>query len=220
MPNIAARLKEARLENEWSQDTLAKKSGVSQGTIGNIESGARLSHGSLPRIAEALGVRHNWLRDGDLPKRNHTAKEPNGIYNVTPSAPRGKVPVISWVQAGTWCEVADPHPVGGADEWLDCPAKHSKTTYALKVRGSSMFNPTGSRSFSEGDIIFVDPERDAQHRSLVICRVNGEATFKMLLVEGDDRWIEAINPAWPDRIVKLTGDAHVCGVVIGKFESY
>ena len=153
---------------------------------------------------------------------NHTAQEPHAPYNVTPAPVRGKVPVVSWVQAGDWCDAVDPHPVGAGDEWLECPMKHSKATFALVVRGSSMHNPTGDRSFAEGDIIFIDPERQAQHRSLVICRLDGsnEATFKRLLVEGDTQMLEALNPSWPDRIVKINGNATICGVVIGKVESY
>jgi transcriptional regulator with XRE-family HTH domain len=64
MDSIASRLAEARKKKGWTQEQLAKEAGVSQGTVGNIESGARRSLGSLPRLAEALGVPHNWLRDG------------------------------------------------------------------------------------------------------------------------------------------------------------
>lgn len=64
MDSIASRLAAARTNKGWTQAQLAKEAGVSQGTVGNIESGVRRSHGSLPRLAEALGVSHNWLRDG------------------------------------------------------------------------------------------------------------------------------------------------------------
>lgn len=64
MDSIASRLKAARLEKGWTQEQLAQAATVSQGTVGNIEAGVRRSHGSLPRLAEALGVPHNWLRDG------------------------------------------------------------------------------------------------------------------------------------------------------------
>lgn len=170
-------------------------------------------------IAEKLLKTVDWV-EGLEP--SHTAEEPRAAYNITPAPVRGKVPVVSWVQAGDWCDAVDPHPVGAGDEWLECPMKHSKSTFALVVRGSSMHNPTGDRSFSEGDIIFIDPERQAQHRSLVICRLDGshEATFKRLLIEGDTKMLEAINPSWPDRIVKINGNATICGVVIGKVESY
>lgn len=61
---VAERLRHARLQRGWTQNHLATAAGVSQGTIGNIESGARQSRGSLPQIAEALGISHKWLADG------------------------------------------------------------------------------------------------------------------------------------------------------------
>lgn len=64
MNDVAKRLKEARSLKDWNQAQLAVAAGVSPGTIGNIESGARQSKGSLPQIAKALGVRHDWLANG------------------------------------------------------------------------------------------------------------------------------------------------------------
>ncbi len=61
---VAERLRHARQQRGWTQNHLAAAAGVSQGTIGNIESGARQSRGSLPQIAEALGISHKWLADG------------------------------------------------------------------------------------------------------------------------------------------------------------
>jgi len=50
-----------------SQEQLAIKAGVSQGTIGNIESGARKKPRELVAIATALGVRPEWLSSGTRP---------------------------------------------------------------------------------------------------------------------------------------------------------
>jgi transcriptional regulator with XRE-family HTH domain len=65
LDTVAKRLKFARLKKEWSQGQLADLAGVAQSTIGNIEAGIRLSPGSQPQIADALGVRLKWLRDGE-----------------------------------------------------------------------------------------------------------------------------------------------------------
>ena len=64
MLTIAARLKYARERKGWTQTQLAVAAGVSAGTVGNIESGARQSKGSLPQIAEALCINHKWLASG------------------------------------------------------------------------------------------------------------------------------------------------------------
>lgn len=65
MDNLASRLKQAREDRRLSQPALAKLAGVSQGTIGNIESGLRNGASSLALIAGALKVRYEWLRDGE-----------------------------------------------------------------------------------------------------------------------------------------------------------
>lgn len=71
--SIASRLIKARTDKDLSQQALANLAGVSQSTIGNIEAGLRKSRGSLPQIAEALGVRLKWLSDGEMPQRDQAS---------------------------------------------------------------------------------------------------------------------------------------------------
>lgn len=135
---------------------------------------------------------------------------------------RGFVPLISWVQAGAWCEMQEPFELEDAEAWLPCVISHSSTTFALRVRGLSMFNPHERRSFREGDIIFVDPARDYENGSLVIVKLanSKEATFKQLVVEGERRFLKPLNPSWPDPIIELPSDATICGVVVSKVEIF
>jgi len=65
---IADRLKAAREAAHLKQDELAMKAGVSQGTIGNIESGLRKRPRELIAIAEAVGVNPKWLETGKPPR--------------------------------------------------------------------------------------------------------------------------------------------------------
>lgn len=85
-----------------------------------------------------------------------------------------------------------------------------------------MHNPGGDLSFKDGDTIFVDPTREAVHRSLVIVRLDddAEATFKQLMIEGGKKYLQALNPHWPVRIIEINGNATICGVVIGRVESF
>lgn len=139
----------------------------------------------------------------------------------TPSdivAIKGMVPVISWVAAGNWCNI-ELLPQDEALRWLPCPVNHSKNTYALRVSGISMQNPNGKPTFDDGDIIFVDPERCAENKSCIIVRLDDEekATFKQLIIENGDKYIQPLNPNWPEKIIKINGNATICGVVIGKW---
>lgn len=61
---LAARVKWARVERKLSQPALAKAAGVSQGTIGNIESGERKRPRDLLAIAKALYANPEWLESG------------------------------------------------------------------------------------------------------------------------------------------------------------
>lgn len=82
-----------------------------------------------------------------------------------------------------------------------------------------MNNPGGRPSYSDGDIIFVDPSRDAKHGDRVIVRLDdqAEATFKQLLIEDGRKLLKALNPEWAPRYIPINGNATVCGVVIGKW---
>lgn len=129
------------------------------------------------------------------------------------------VPIISWVTAGAWSEVADPYEPGVAEEWIPCPKRHGPRAFALRIRGISMENPGGKHSYSDGDVIFCDPDRQADNGSRVVVRLDDdkEATFKQLVIEGERRYLRALNPSWPEKIIEVKGEATICGVVIGKW---
>ncbi len=171
----------------------------------------------LERIAEFFNVPLVDLIFGGSSKMTVDNHE----ENTESLAQAEAVPLISFVQAGHWNEATDPYNVGDAEEWIACPVKHSPRTYALKIRGESMYNPVGRPSFEEGDIIFCDPAVEARNRSLVIVRLDGskDATFKRLLIDGDRKYLEALNPDWPNRIFEVTEEATICGVVIARLET-
>ena len=133
---------------------------------------------------------------------------------------KGRVPLISHVQAGEWSEIIDNFASGDAEQWLPCPVCHSKKTFALRVRGESMYNPHSHPSFRDGDLIYVDPEKQPINGSLVVARLENEkeATFKKLIIDGAKKYLRALNPAWPEPIIQINSDATICGVVIFKGE--
>ncbi|MBY0411361.1 MAG: S24 family peptidase [Burkholderiaceae bacterium] len=125
------------------------------------------------------------------------------------------VPVISWVQAGTWQDAADPGQPGLAEEWMPSPVRCSAGSFVLRVRGASM-----EPKFHDGEMIIVDPEAEARNKSFVVVRLDDskEATFKQLIIEGDHRYLKPLNPQWPDPIIEINGNATICGVVVFKGE--
>lgn len=176
---------------------------------------------SIVALCSWLKVRREWLEYGVLPKEqtgdsNVYKLDTGNESNVSEVTRRfGKVPLISWVQAGAWCEAnVDQHD---GDSWLSCPVPISGSGYALKVLGDSMTNPGPGRSYPTGCIIFVDPEAETKTGDRVIARVprTNEATFKILVEDAGRQFLRPINPQYP--IIDITEETHICGKVVGSF---
>jgi len=219
---IGDRIAQRMTELNLSEGELGRRSGVPQPTIHRIVTNEVKSprQENVEKIAKALKVSSNWLWKGG----DDVDVVTSGLDINVEEGPaiRGYVPLISWVQAGAWCEVSDIKTLDDAEIWLPCAASHSKQTYALRVRGLSMFNQYERRSFRDGDIIFVDPAKTPENGSLVIAKLvdSQEATFKQLVIEGRRQFLKPLNPAWPDPIIELGADAMICGVVFSKLEVF
>lgn len=161
---------------------------------------------------------------GALVNKNHNhsliedaAKHP--ATNLLPGPDiNGGVPLISWVRAGSWDDANDPFHPGDADDWLPYPRKGgSGRVYALRVRGDSMYNPAGPKSYPDGSIIFVDPDRKSPvNGERVIAKLEGspEVTFKVFMSDAGRSWLRALNPNYPPIETKFK----ILGTVVGKWE--
>jgi SOS-response transcriptional repressor LexA len=178
---------------------------------------------SMVALCSWLMVRREWLEYGVLPKeqnKNNSARQflESEQSNVSEMKKWfGKVPLISWVQAGDWCEAItnfEPHDAGS---WISCPVSISPSGYALRVVGDSMTNPSLGRSYPAGCIIFVDPEVETKTGDRVIARVprTNEVTFKVLVEDAGRQFLRPINPQYP--IIDITEETHICGKVVGSF---
>ncbi|WP_457241368.1 LexA family protein [Pseudomonas chlororaphis] len=178
---------------------------------------------SMVALCSWLKVRREWLEYGVLPKeqtceRNVRQLAVGDESNVSEINQRfGKVPLISWVQAGTWCEAISNFESYDTDSWLSCPVPISNQGYALKVLGDSMTNPGPGRSYPTGCIIFVDPEIETKAGDRVIARLQrtNEATFKILAEDAGCKYLRPINPQYP--AIEITEETYICGKVVGAF---
>ena len=161
------------------------------------------------RLERAMEKPDGWMDEfhgaGDLGPGN--AESGPGARSVHP--------LISWVQAGAWTEVGGAFTAEDAEALLPCPLRCSDETFVLRVRGESM-----EPRFRDGDLIFVDPAVSPDHGRFVVVRGedSGEATFKQLIVEGERKYLKALNPDWPERIIESDSTAAIGGVVVFKGE--
>jgi len=220
MNSIGSRIAAAREAKGLNQSELARALNISPQAVQKWESDSSTPKGTrLREVALVLGVTVEHIMFGG---------DETGVITVVSSFPnvepakeyQGEVPLISWVQAGHWSEVIDNLAPGEAEEWLPRMANLGPRAYALRVRGISMQNPLGKPSYDDGDIIYVDPDWHYNHLDRVVVRLNGdmEATFKQLIIEGEQMFLRALNPDWPGpKLIKITSEATMCGVVRGKW---
>jgi DNA polymerase V len=79
--------------------------------------------------------------------------------------------------------------------------------YALRVLGDSM-----APEFLDGHIIIVDPAMPPQHGSYVVIDYQGETTFRQLMIEGERKFLKALNENYP--AVEMVEKYSVRGVVV------
>lgn len=216
---LAERLTTAMERSGITQAELARACGVKPPSVNGWLSGKSkfLRGENLLKAAAVLGVSQQWLATGE--GLMAAAVAPSGSSNVEPGPDvKGRVPLVSWVQAGAWCEACTPVDVSEVERWLDCPVPHSKSTFVLRVRGDSMTAPTGNaRTYPEGCLIFVDPERRSPvNGDRIVACLEGcnEVTFKVFKDEDGRRWLQPLNPSHEP----IREPFKVLGTVIGKWE--
>ena len=217
--NMAQRIRQQRKLKRMNQTQLAKSAGVSQQLISKLEKGTVVETSTVVSVASALGVTAEWLKTGNNPHwlATEEGKRIADTQNTQPGPLKvGRIPLISWIQAGNFCTSPDLLAPGDAEDWLPTVKRHSPHSYALRVKGDSMVAPyPGQRTFLPGSIIYVDPETPVNNGSLVIVKIHDteEATFKMYSEDGSKRYLRPLNPQFP--VIEMTEDMTICGVVVG-----
>lgn len=201
-------------ELRWSTAQLGRKAGVPQPTAHRIIHGeSKNPHmTNVLKLCQALRLDPSSLevKETAATYGNFQSDDLSPLQN-SPSP----VPLISWVQAGEWCETIDIYTPGYAEEMLDCPFPHGENAFCLKVVGLSM-HP----DYQEGEIILVDPAVEAAHGDDVVARTpEHKATFKRLQCTPEATYLLALNEDMPNRIIEMPEGTEICGVVTGSWRS-
>lgn len=179
---IGRRIHEARLLREMSLQDVANKVHVARSTIQRYESG-RIETVKLPvieAIAKALNVSPGWLTGKE--NSMETISQPPSTKGVT-------INVLGRVAAGIPIDAIE-YIIDTEEISQDMAARGSY--FGLQIKGDSM-----EPKISDGDIVIVRQQEDAESGDLVIALVNGEdATCKRLRKHDNGVSLISTNPKY------------------------
>lgn len=199
-----------------TQQDIADALDVTQGAVGHYLNGRNaLNLSAALTFSRILNVPVSEFSP-TLAKEVNSATVAASDKNVTydgPYDPKGRYPMLSWVSAGEWNEAVEPYSINEINEWYESDVPIQGSGFWLKVEGDSMTAPIG-QSIPEGHSVLVDTGREAKNGSLVVAKLTdaNEATFKKLVVDGGQRYLKGLNPAWP--MIPINGNCRIIGVVV------
>lgn len=203
METVGQRIKALRKITKTSQKDLGKFCGVSDVAVGYWEKDLNVPGGeSLAKLAKFFNTSIDYILYG-------TEFEGNLITNML------RIPVISWVQAGSFTESKQAEVLSDADRWIETSLRVGNNAFALEVKGDSMTNPNGLPTIPEGATVVVDPDIEPLHGKIVVARLDGtnEATIKKLVIDGPQKFLVPLNPRYPN--ISINGNCTIIGVVKG-----
>lgn len=210
MMNMGERIRAKRKELKLTQQALAELAGVNRVTVTGWEKDDYQPNGAnLQALADALKCDPTWLVSGKGEQSN-----PPELKAVSVSV--RQVPLISWVQAGSWTETDSVMSGEEPITWLYTTATVSEKAFALRVRGDSMTNPSGKPTIPEDSIVIVEPEMSdiaSVNGKIVVAHVDGgiEATLKKFVEDYPHRYLVPLNPNY--KTIECDGNCRIVGVV-------
>ncbi|WP_312159018.1 LexA family transcriptional regulator [Acinetobacter sp.] len=189
METLVDRLQKALNSKKLSWSKASTMIGLSPQAPSKWKKG-QISKDTLEKLAEVLEVNVGWLMTGDSTSSvpalsNGSARAVSEEYgNVKPTGKMlRKIPVLDFVQAGMWREVAydGVHPKG--ETYTTYEGVDPKAVFSLTIDGMSM-----APEFLPGDEIVVDAAKAPVPGSLVIAQETQQGvaltTFKKYRVIG------------------------------------
>ncbi|WP_313104956.1 LexA family protein [Stutzerimonas nitrititolerans] len=201
-----------------SQKSFAERHDLDASHLSQLLNGHRkMGERAAANLEAKIGLPEGTLRapkidDGTYPTSSgspSTVQENRSPYRV--------LPVIGYVQAGEFCEAIDNFQPGDADEWMEAYGPAGAHAFILRVEGISM-----DPDFRPGDLVVIDPDAQWNTGDFVVAKRSSDqaVTLKQIKREGEHYYLFATNPAWPQRIIEMNEEWHVCGRVRRKITEY
>lgn len=186
-------IKEYRTAHNLSMDAFSEKSGISKAYISLLEKNKHPKTGkpiapsiqSIKQAADGMGMDFNTL----FGKIDGNVDVSEALHKTTHKNKATTINVYGRVAAGIPLEMIED-----IIDTEEIPEKLARTGefFGLQIRGDSM-----EPKFSEGDIVIVRKQNDAESEDIVIATVNGtDATCKRLKKYQDGIALISTNPVY------------------------
>lgn len=184
MPNIGEVINKLRIEHGMTLEELGDKVGVGKSTVRKWENGmiANMRRDKIAEVAKVFGVSPSYLMGWDSnvgPIPNGTKTKKSGVT----------INVLGRVAAGTPIEAIED--IIDTEEITEEMASTGEF-FGLQIHGDSM-----EPKMSQGDVVIVRQQDDAENGEIVIVTVNGtDATCKRLRKYRDGIELVSTNPSY------------------------
>lgn len=207
MKTVGNRIFELITQRKIKQNQLAKLIDVSPPTINGWINDKYVPKAEvLDLLSSALNTTNDYILYGKNPN-NSDASDFRPVTRM--------LPLLTEVQAGNFTNT-ESITFLDIKEWLPAPPDAGKNSYYMIVRGTSNYP-----HFHDGDYVCIDPDinfSDVQTGDMIVVQSEDKATFKALVREYDNCYLQALNPNFQPNIIKLTEDSIYKGSYVGKFE--
>ena len=216
--SIGSRLRSRRKMFGHTLKVIADHVGVKQPTVSQWEADLMVPRGeSLKKLEEILKTNSDWILHGKgNPDARYVLVQPDSQEFKAISLNTKRIPVLSRVQAGAWNDIGCDDPAMTCTEWTETSADVSDHSFALIVRGDSMFNPSDKRSLADGVMVVVDSvfnsDVESLNHKIVVAMLEGtnEATIKEFVKDGPNMYLNPLNPRYP--IIPIDGNCRIVAV--------
>lgn len=201
-----------------SLKNFAERGDVDASHISQLINGhRRMGERAAGNLEKKLGLPEGTLRSPNVDHLSSFAENKSASEVKEQKRERRLLPVIGYVQAGEFCEAVDNFQPGDADEWMDAYGPAGPHAFILRVEGLSM-----DPDFRPGDRVVIDPDAQWSTGDFVVAKrgIDQAVTLKQIKSEGERYYLFATNPDWPQRIIEMNEEWHVCGRVRRKITEY
>lgn len=222
--NIGEKFKKLREDLGLSQEEFGLKLGVTRQAIYQIEKGLRTpSIKFIKKASDTFNVPISYFLDEEnlvittseklyllslIKSLDEKEREKvlDFLYKMK-GIPVKKIPVLGYVRAGEPLLInREEDPI----KYLELPYEETKNVeYALIVKGDSM----KEKGILENDYLLVNENLQFENGDLVVAIIDGMATFKILRIEGERKYLKPANHNYKEIELKEGEDIKIIKVV-------